>query len=384
MIFKCQKQIKNILFLLAAFLFSCSNISEENIIRDEESKDSYMMSQTEAKSELLRFIDQPINTKNDISFEITSCNFHDYQILLDLQSTTNETVRVFEFTTLTNGQKGYSLVIGDSRIEKVLVSVEYGSPADTNNIYPLKLFFRAIPDMIKHDLMHYNDGENTARIMTKSSVTLYEECKLSTRWHQRYPYNAQCPSSTCSPATYNGHYCTGCVPLAIAQILAYHKRPSTLDWTSILAGSEIPTNAPQTVINQIAGLIANIGIIVDVQYRCNSSGVYWTSTVVPPAFQSYGMNHGIWQGFSLFEIKYSLQNHMPVYMEGTCDEGGHAWVCDAYKIHDYDTEAYDYLHMNWGWGGKSNGYYYIYDPLSFNTGDYEFYYNFRILPNIRP
>ncbi|MDR1623817.1 MAG: C10 family peptidase [Tannerellaceae bacterium] len=374
-------------FLVATFLFSCNNISEDNIIRDEESKESHVMSQTEAESELLRFINPSGNTKSDIIFKIAGCNFRDYQIsdtqseLEVIDSTPTETVRVFEFTTLTNGKEGYSLVIGDSRIEKVLLSVEYGSPADTNLIYPLKLFFRSIPDIIKEDLKNYNSGERTISIQTKA-VVFHEESKLSTRWSQKYPYNALCPSSTCSPLECNNHYPTGCVPLAIAQILAYHGKPSNLSWTSILAGPTVPTNASSTVINQIAGLIANIGSSVSVSYGCTASGVSpsLTPTVVPATFRSYGMTHGSWQGFSLFEIKYSLLNQMPVYMEGFSSGNGHAWVCDAYKIHD---GMYDYLHMNWGWGGTSNGYFYISNSLSFNTGNYNYNQDFRMLPNIR-
>ncbi|MBO6256153.1 MAG: C10 family peptidase, partial [Bacteroidaceae bacterium] len=65
--------------------------------------------------------------------------------------------------------------------------------------------------------------------------------------------------------------------------------------------------------------------------------------------------------------------------------GGHAWVCDAWKRHHYDNnEYYDYLNMNWGWGGSSNGFYYIDSPMSFNTGSYTFYYGFEMITNIRP
>ena len=43
----------------------------------------------------------------------------------------------------------------------------------------------------------------------------------------------------------------------------------------------------------------------------------------------------------------------PVLYEGNdATQGGHAWVCDGYNTSDY-------LHMNWGWSGYSDGYFAI-------------------------
>ena len=52
-------------------------------------------------------------------------------------------------------------------------------------------------------------------------------------------------------------------------------------------------------------------------------------------------------------IMHDLDMGRPVIYEGNdTTQGGHAWVCDGY-------EADSMLHMNWGWGGYSNGYFAI-------------------------
>ena len=57
---------------------------------------------------------------------------------------------------------------------------------------------------------------------------------------------------------------------------------------------------------------------------------------------------------------------------GYNDEGGHAWNCDG-----YDDELF---HMNWGWGGQSDGWFTVTesgDPDGWGDGSH-------ILTNIQP
>jgi hypothetical protein len=52
-------------------------------------------------------------------------------------------------------------------------------------------------------------------------------------------------------------------------------------------------------------------------------------------------------------IKHEIDLRRPVIYEGNDTvQGGHAWVCDGY-------DSRDFLHMNWGWSGASNGYFAI-------------------------
>jgi hypothetical protein len=49
-------------------------------------------------------------------------------------------------------------------------------------------------------------------------------------------------------------------------------------------------------------------------------------------------------------IYNEVANSRPVYLSGANASAGHAFVCDGYD----GNKRY---HINWGWGGASNGYY---------------------------
>ncbi|WP_368661608.1 C10 family peptidase [Parabacteroides sp.] len=60
----------------------------------------------------------------------------------------------------------------------------------------------------------------------------------------------------------------------------------------------------------------------------------------------------------------------------------HGFAMDG-KKHIYDDgNCYDYLKMNWGWGGDSNGFFLIEYPMSFNAGGYLFNKNLKMICNI--
>lgn len=47
-------------------------------------------------------------------------------------------------------------------------------------------------------------------------------------------------------------------------------------------------------------------------------------------------------------MKAELNAGRPMQYAGFGNGGRHTWVCDGYDNNDY-------LHMNWGWGGNSDG-----------------------------
>ena len=51
------------------------------------------------------------------------------------------------------------------------------------------------------------------------------------------------------------------------------------------------------------------------------------------------------------ELLYNeLAQGRPMVFSGQSTGGGHAFVCDGYQSEDY-------FHINWGWGGQSDGYF---------------------------
>jgi hypothetical protein len=370
------------LFISVALVtsFYACNKHTEDLLSEDIQTEEYLLSNAEAKLLLSEFIGSGALTRSGDVLEIGDYETLNYQIPIDTKS---ENVPVFKYTLQADDKEGYALVVADSRIPKVLIYAEEGSLSDTSFIEPLRLYTRTIPEYITNDLNRYYTGETkAAKPVTKaeSVVTYYHF--LPTVWGQAYPYNAGCPTSICSPPAYNGHYPAGCVAIAIAQILAYHHKPSSLSWSSILASTTLTANSSSTLINQVGTLIANIGAAVNMSYGCNGSGAY--SADAYSVFSSYGLTSAVYQQFDVSVVASSLQSGYPVYMRGvTSNDDGHAWVCDGYKKHIYGGgDYYEYLNMNWGWDGTSNGFYYTESSPSYNTGSYTFNSSFKIYPNI--
>ncbi|MDR1259135.1 MAG: C10 family peptidase [Tannerellaceae bacterium] len=362
--------------------YSCSN--DGFIESTDQVTESHKLPEKEVTALLIDFIDGcDINTKsgNDVTIgdykTVTYTSFGIEDGAIDLES---EDISVYEYDIKSGDKDGYALVVGDDRIKKVLSFVEYGSLDDTLFIEPLKEYMRAIPHILTMDLAtHYGIIPPEQTLATRVGDESYYECFLPTEWGQTYPYNKNCPTATCTNPSYNGHYPAGCVPVAVAQILAYYQVPSSVSWSSVLSSYYVTSNSSATVQNQVGALIYSIGSALQVSYSCNGTGVS-NSASVPSVLSSYGLLHGGLQSYSLATIINSLSNSRVVYMDGIALEGGHAFVCDGW----YGGSDYNNLHINWGWNGSSNGWYYISaSSPSFDTGSYVFNYNFHIIPDIR-
>ena len=365
------------LLLSTCLISSCTSEDLEFSDVDEQgSIETTTLDIDEAKSLLQEFVADAF-TKSNTSFTIKEHKLKTLYIdnTETLPVTVRDTIPVYEFTTETDGQEGYSVVVGDKRVEKVLISVPSGLLSDTSFIEPLRLYYRDIPMLIQQDLNQYYAETQEKAIQTKMSV---EACykDLPTLWSQGYPYNEKCPIKCYD------HALAGCNAIAIAQILAYHRVPTNLNWNAILASSTVTSSSSATVIDQVSTLIANIGSKISTEYECLESGA--SPSNIPSCLISYGLKADGIVTLSVEECKMNLQNGRPAILFGyTASNAGHTWVCDGWKKHIYDDgNCYDYLKMNWGWGGDSNGFFLIEYPMSFNAGGYLFNKNLKMICNI--
>jgi hypothetical protein len=80
-------------------------------------------------------------------------------------------------------------------------------------------------------------------------------------------------------------------------------------------------------------------------------------------------------------LRAEINASRPVYYSGRSDNGGHAFVCDGY-------DAAGLFHINWGWGGSSDGYFEVsaLNPNSTGIGGGSGGYNQNqaIITGIRP
>lgn len=388
-----MKTKKLLIGLMAACcMTACSNNNDETFTSSNNDQpqlsNEFAISNDEAKGLLNFFVNDGATTRSDGK----TITVKDYKVR-NIEVTTDdntEIVPLYEYTTVNeNGEEGYSIVIGDSRIQKVLVQVEKGSLADTVNIEPLRWYINSIPAIVENDLCHYYDSlKEKATWGTRDSYVETHYCFLPTAWGQWDPYNLQCPVDTID--NYVIHCPAGCMPIAIAQILAYHRVPSSLSWTSILQSPIVTSSSPSTVKTEVSNLIATLGTQSSTNYSFNS-GSSSNSSLAPSVIQSYSLYCSSIYAFNIGEVIMSLANSRPVIMIGdtsitdpnTNTPYGHMWVCDGWKRHHYDNNVYyDYLNMNWGWSGNSNGFYYISNPMSFNTSVVNIVQNFKMITDI--
>lgn len=206
-----------------------------------------------------------------------------------------------------------------------------------------------------------------------------------TRWNQDAPYNNYCP-------TVNGQETyTGCVATAMAQVMKVYEWPRTgqgvnsYDWNGKRLSFDFGAttfnwadmadvyNGEQTAEQNdaVATLMYAAGISCNMNYGTGSSG----------ALSLYaGLGLVTYLGYDksarlLSRDYYPLtqwcemlheelaQGHA-LYYDGANRSAGHAFVIDGYN------KADGFFHVNWGWGGISDGYYMIttLDPDSQGIG----------------
>lgn len=231
-------------------------------------------------------------------------------------------------------------------------------------------------------------------------------------WNQDAPYNDLCPMydmSTRCP--------TGCVATAMAQLMRYHRWPvqgsgshsyqpaimsgntlsadfgaTTYLWDAMLPNYATATEpaegySMEDCRSAVAQLMQHCGIAVDMVYYTQSGA---TDYDVPPALTAYfgydrSMAYRKREHYStadwLQTIHDELAEGRPILAYGRSTSGGHAYVFDG-------MDDQGFIHVNWGWGGMSNGYFQTsaLTPASQGIGgsDGGFNYSQRIITGIRP
>lgn len=213
-----------------------------------------------------------------------------------------------------------------------------------------------------------------------------------TRWNQDAPYNNDCP-------VFDGERSvTGCVATAMAQVMKYHNWPekgtsshsytcngttlsvdfanTTYDWANMENVYTASSTAAQNAA--VATLMYSCGVSVDMQYSPTESGT--ASLYVPAALINYfGYDKGVRciprDPYGLYDwedmVYENLQKYGPVQYSGQSSDGGHSFVCDGYQ-------GDGYFHINWGWGGMSDGYFLLtaLDPETQGIGGSTSGYNY--------
>lgn len=214
---------------------------------------------------------------------------------------------------------------------------------------------------------------------------------MKTEWGQNEPYNQRL-------SKIDGEYPkAGCVAVAMAQIMKYHQWPTNFSWSAM---SNKETSSTNWI--HVADLLSNIGINVHMQYGVDESDAY-DSDARTAFINNYHYSSSIkLVSHNVNNVISEIKAKRPVYVSGSRWDSnleeykGHAWVCDGYQRNSSTTQytlivipsdtgyfweqegtyqppfnTYEYVHMNWGWNGSSNGWF-MDDNIAVGNRDYKY------------
>lgn len=307
-----------------------------------------------------------------------------------LSSDGGRCVRVYNFT---DAGKGFAVYSGDN-----IIGYCTDGDFDINTAPPaLVAMLEAIPMAAEAGQEDNGKWIEVAPLRNQRGYTM---------WNQDSPFNDLCPEYEL-----NKRAPTGCVATAMAQVMYYHQWPEkgsgshtyspailygntlTADfrnteyqWDSMLP-SYMAGNYDSKSRDAVAELMLHCGIAVDMVYYSQSGA---TDYDVPPALVDYfGYDRSLAyrkrEHYSTQEwlriINTELLEGRPILAYGKSSSGGHAFVFDG-------MDSNGFIHVNWGWGGMSNGYFntsVLTPPVQGIGGaDGGFNYSQRIITGIRP
>lgn len=212
---------------------------------------------------------------------------------------------------------------------------------------------------------------------------------LRSRWNQDHPYSLYTPTYKDTDGD-DQHAFAGCVAVAMAQLMYYHQWPaqgrgekyhpklgkrdfsaSHYRWSDMrpiygdneryIGSGKNPRVRPDDdpMFTSVAELMRDLGAAVSMNYQpvASSSNSELASTALQTYFDYEATDAlstsrlGIDKTEQL--ITEELIGGFPVYISGMNKSGGnygHAWVIDG-------IDSFGRFHMNFGWGGQSDGYY---------------------------
>ena len=216
---------------------------------------------------------------------------------------------------------------------------------------------------------------------------------LQTKWNQGYPYNKFLPAIDGKTVP------VGCVNVAIAQVMRYHKYPASskgitsytwdgppsqtlktilyrsYNWDNML--DTLDANTPEYQADEVALLMKDLGIANQTNYDATGSSTSLRSSVLTENF-GYStslaqVDNAVFATF-LATLQAEIRAERPVILSFV---GQHMTVADGYS-----ADLGQKVHINMGWGGSADDFYFLDLPVSANVypidaGKLALYYNLK-------
>ena len=280
-----------------------------------------------------------------------------------------------------NSSNSFVIASGDDRMPEVLGYSE-GSTFDANDI----------PDGLKDLLECYQveaarlTGDNDGLPMPNGSISRSPIAPLlKSKWNQNAPYNNLCP-------IYDGtnRAVTGCVATAMAQVMYYHKWPASINYSipayttkskgismPALSASGFPSmsamtdnyswDASGTAATAVAKLMLYCGQSLQMDYNKSSGAATANIPVMLSTYFRYASTGRYVRRESYTAEEWAsliyteLAAKRPVVYRGSAyNGGGHSYIVDGIDA--------GLFHINWGWSGKSDGYFLLTNLNPYDQG----------------
>ena len=214
---------------------------------------------------------------------------------------------------------------------------------------------------------------------------------LATKWHQSFPFNSRFPYGEDDGKYFeNGVMLAGCGPIAVAQVLYFHRMPTVLHNYipnyNLLSQCEYQGTFSDAACAEVAEYVYRIaGQICDDLYHVEEPKPSVNAIDLPNNLRAFGLDAEALAIYDISGVKTLLETNLPVIVRGThydpngivLNDAGHMWVIDGYKSYRESTYLrefygagpkdftdslinsidYNLVHCNYGWAGESDGYY---------------------------
>lgn len=403
-----MKRLLLLMVVVAVAATSCQkdfveNSNDTEIKGIEEQTSPYAVSEEEAISLLMSALDD-MTTRGEDKREVVSINAVSTSHVLSAETRTAESNIPEDLLYIVSfGENNGSAVLGaDIRIKPILAILDKTvltlDDFINNELTRTSCNELGDKEILKNNIIAAIEKSAEAQILN-SSITLpllpvYSEFEtvitkirhiepmLRTKWDQGYPYNIEHPNYP-----NNASVAMGCVPVAIAQFLYYHRWPASgnlygehFDWELMKETEYDRENPSIESLQEVSRFMYTIG---------NHIGAYGIGCSILQLCDILS-DLGITSSFIDFNIDILsrlIENKGPVCMRGSSSPTavGHAWIIDGWLIQNEKYIEYVYnslgflqdtrilentteyrIHCNFGWKGDCDGYY-SYTVLGFDT-----------------
>lgn len=219
------------------------------------------------------------------------------------------------------------------------------------------------------------EGSNSIKLYTPGTNLLNVPGRGEVIWEQEEnydggcvpSYNKFCPSSDNDDCDCD-HKPVGCGAIAMGQIMWYWEWPSSYNW--LIMPNVLRNSTPIEEGDEIARLLRDCGNKADMTYWC--SGSWTTVNNIEDAFKEFNYKgvekrvRGDWRDDVWMQIiRNEIDCERPVFYRG--DKSDLSTDKHFFVIDGYDVQDANHFHINWGWGGSYNGYYYLGDLTPGNS-----------------